>query len=287
MALLGVSASSLLKVLSDAFGRTTSGSLGVSSNGSAWSNVVGSWFANGSSQARSDDGTAISTVGGTHTKFATSSVDIPDGNGGVGLAFWVSSAGSYWAAYPTYSTSTVTVCGSVTAVGTSTAGCCSGTVTNANSFYTATCNNGSTVGGCGMNTTTKARAACAGNPGEPSCCNSGPNQVGQCYNCQLSSSSTQYNSTMNLSKSGSIVDSANYATSASSYTPAYSVAVSTSNGTITYSMYSGAGRTGTLYGSRSYDGSADMPATSMVGLFKGTSTANQGSLLANFYSSLI
>lgn len=287
MALLGVSASSLLKVLSDAFGRTTSGSLGLSSNGSAWSNIVGSWFANGSSQARSNDSTAISTVGGTQTKFATASVDIPDGNGGVGLAFWVSSAGSYWAAYPTYSTSTVTVCGSVTGVGTNTSGCCAGTVTNAQGYYSATCNNGAVVYGCGMNTTTKSRSACAGLPGEPSCCNNGPNLVGQCYNCQPSSNSTQYNSTMNLSKSGSIVDSANYATSSSSYTPAYSVAVSVSNGTITYSMYSGAGRTGTVYGSRSYNGSADMPDTSMVGLFKGTSTANQGSLLTNFYSSLI
>lgn len=129
---IGIVASSLLKSVFDSFTRTTSGSLGTSTSGAAWTALRGTWYANGS-QARSDDAGSnysLATVAiGTDT---TTSSDV---SGGVGVAFWVSDAGSWWAVVPYYTE---------TANSTCTNGNCSGT--ESFTFSVSNCNNGACSG---------------------------------------------------------------------------------------------------------------------------------------------
>ena len=108
--------------LVDAFTRTTSGSLG-----SFWTNVRGTWFANGS-QAQSNDAASNYSLASATLSSNNMSVSASVGGGG-GVAFWVSDANNWWAASytntsssyqcncgtcPTYSCNscTVTSCGS-------------------------------------------------------------------------------------------------------------------------------------------------------------------------------
>ena len=94
MRLLGVISSSISKVatLIDNFTRTTSGSLG-----GTWSNIIGTWSANGS-KAQNDTvssnvGLTAATAGGANPLF-TADVDADN----VGVAFWVTDSNNYWAA---------------------------------------------------------------------------------------------------------------------------------------------------------------------------------------------
>lgn len=104
MKILGIIASSILKKINDTFTRTTSGSLGTSSSGNLWNAITGVWYANGT-QAQSDTSVSSSSVAiagfslGPNVT-ATASVTL-----GTGIAFWVTDAGSWWAA-DSYSTQT-------------------------------------------------------------------------------------------------------------------------------------------------------------------------------------
>lgn len=107
MPILGVIASSLLKRISDLFNRTTSGSLGTSTSGQVWNATRGVWYANGS-QAQSDaiaSNYALASI--AFNANATMNVDT---SGGCGLAFWVTDSGSWWGAFPFYTSSTSTAC---------------------------------------------------------------------------------------------------------------------------------------------------------------------------------
>lgn len=91
--------------IADTFNRTTSNALGTTSDGNAvWTNLRGTWFANGS--AAQSDGTA------TDYPLAALTLNKQDVSltakttNGVGLAFWVSDAGSWWAAVPVHYTAT-------------------------------------------------------------------------------------------------------------------------------------------------------------------------------------
>lgn len=94
MRILGIVASSLSKVASliDTFTRTTSGSLG-----GTWSNIIGTWYANGS-QAQNDGVSSnisltAATAGGENPLLTA---DVSADN--VGVSFWVSDSNNYWAA---------------------------------------------------------------------------------------------------------------------------------------------------------------------------------------------
>lgn len=125
---IGILASSLLKNVFDSFTRTTTGQLGVSTSGALWTALRGTWYADGA-QAKSDDAAAnysIASVAiGTDT---TTSADV---SGGVGVAFWISDAGSWWAAVPYYTQTTNSNC---------TNGLCSGTENY--QYQATTCSNG-------------------------------------------------------------------------------------------------------------------------------------------------
>jgi hypothetical protein len=87
----------------DTFSRTTTTNLGTSESGIAWASRFGTWTANGS-VAVSSNAVSSGTAGALAyvdlgNKNALTSVSTP--NAGVGPAFWVTSAGSWWAAHLT------------------------------------------------------------------------------------------------------------------------------------------------------------------------------------------
>ena len=77
--------------LIDAFTRTTSGSLG-----GFWTNVRGTWYANGS-QAQSDDSASNYSLATGNLSSNNMTVSATVGGGG-GVGFWVSDANNWWAA---------------------------------------------------------------------------------------------------------------------------------------------------------------------------------------------
>ena len=94
MRILGVVASSISRVASliDTFTRTTAGSLG-----GTWSNIIGTWFANGT---KAENNTVTSNIGLTAAVAGGENplilADVTADN--VGVAFWVTDSSNYWAA---------------------------------------------------------------------------------------------------------------------------------------------------------------------------------------------
>jgi len=92
--ILGVVASSISRVASliDTFTRTTAGSLG-----GTWSNIIGTWFANGT---KAENNTVTSNIGLTAAEAGGENplilADVTADN--VGVAFWVTDSSNYWAA---------------------------------------------------------------------------------------------------------------------------------------------------------------------------------------------
>jgi hypothetical protein len=87
----------------DTFSRTTTSNLGTSESNVPWASRFGTWTANGS-VAVSSNAVSSGTAGALSyvdllAPDALTSVGVP--NAGVGAAFWVTSAGSWWAAHLT------------------------------------------------------------------------------------------------------------------------------------------------------------------------------------------
>ena len=94
----------LTNLITDNFNRSSSGGLGLTGSGFPWSAIRGTWYANGT-QAQSDDAAtnySIATLQ-AYSQDVTASASV---SGGTGVAFWVSDAGSWWAAVPYYNTYT-------------------------------------------------------------------------------------------------------------------------------------------------------------------------------------
>lgn len=138
--LRGIVSGSIVKKIIDQFTRTTSGLLGTATSGQIWSAIRGVWSANGS-QATSSD--TPSTYPIASISFGPNAILSADVSPGVGVAFWVSDANNWWAAYPFYTSST----GSPT---------CTGSVVTC-SDTTNTCN----PGGCGS-VGSSSSTACTG-----------------------------------------------------------------------------------------------------------------------------
>lgn len=145
--------------IQDAFNRaSTVSGLGTADSGQIWNALRGNWRISGSNTALSDDSASsypIASVnfGNTDVKVQT------DTSGGVGIAFWVSDSGSWWAAVPRYYTSTYQygICnaGQQSCIGagcTPSPNCCSGVSQSSSSSCDntpATCNgSGCTPSGC-------------------------------------------------------------------------------------------------------------------------------------------
>lgn len=193
------------KVVRDTFTRTSSGSLGIADSGQTWVATKGTWSANGSQATSADAG---STYPIASIKLKTNVSISADVSGGVGVAFWVSDANNWWAAYPYYSTSSGSSCSGPTVScsdynNTCAPGGC-GTVSSSSgtsyscsgasvscSDSTNTCN----PGGCGtISSSSSSSNSCTGtavsctdttnncNPGGGSLCSISSSSV-QTYDC--------------------------------------------------------------------------------------------------------
>lgn len=94
--------------IQDAFNRaSTSLGLGTADSGQIWSALRGNWRISGSNTAVSDDSASSYPIASVNLGSSDVKVQV-DTSGGTGVAFWVSDAGSWWASYPLYSTSSST-----------------------------------------------------------------------------------------------------------------------------------------------------------------------------------
>ena len=269
----------------DVFSRTSSGSLGTSSDGkTTWTNVRGTWEADGSSATSSNTpsnrSVATVTVGGT----TVTNLQVDTGtSGGVGLAFWVTDANSYYALYPSYSSSS-----------TSSSSCSTPAVNSGQNNYSGFCANGSSFSRplweC-FGPNFGQYASCEGT----NCCygfgsgwTPGSLMGNNWYTNGTKTTvtvTTTYNSTVNLEKveSGTLTSlvSNNYSSNTSGYSKAQSIAISTSGNTISYSMYSSTNKGGSTLVSASTTPASPVKAANF-GVFKGVSSADQGSTLDNF-----
>lgn len=285
-----------VSVDTDNFNRSTSGNLGSTSNkATVWTNVRGTWTANGS-QATSGDsvGTnAIATVTAATTNISNLQVDTLN-TGGVGPSFWVTDSGSWWATTTWHSTSSGT----------------SSSCTGGGSGFQASCSAGcNACGGC-PNTTTRyivylecpwgdaggyysvstgmsssTRNSICGEAGGYIRSYEGPFTLYACDVTSVTTSFTTYNSNFRLVNNAGVQVNTQYNTNNSSYSSAGSIAVSTVGDVITYSVYSGANKSGLLH-SGTYTASGATKGRG-VGVYKGDGGSNQGSSVDNFSVTVI
>lgn len=137
----------VLKILSDIFGRSTGGSLGSTAQGISWQNLRGTFYANGS-QAQSDDAGSNYTLASPEAQLGEDVTIKANVTPGMGVAFWITDAGSWWGAMPYYSSdsSSSTQCGpnqnGCEGSSCTPSGCC-GSVSSPQTYYVVDCN------GCG------------------------------------------------------------------------------------------------------------------------------------------
>ena len=292
----------LLLIVVDTFGRTVSGLIGTSSDGKAvWNSLRGTWAANGSAAAIASAASNrnLSTIELDGSNITNLQVDVGT-SGGVGLAFWVTDANSYYALYPSYSTSSSTSypCNSYRENSNfnNTSGMCS--VTGNRYKIQGLC--------CVLNPFTEEGLACYGPiyvtsntnvDGSTFANNYCSSQGKQTYSYASSTTAhtlgfqtstvitTTYNSTVNLDKtvSGSTTSlvSSNYVSNTSGFSKAQSIAISTSGNTISYSLYSSTNKGGSIISSGTNTPSTPLKGK-QVGLFHGVSSVDQGTTATNF-----
>jgi hypothetical protein len=273
----------LLLTFIDSFLRTSSLSLGTSSDGKAvWRNVRGTWTANGSSaisaDAASSNGIAVVDMDGSTV--VNQQVNT-NNSGGVGLSFWVTDANSYYALYPSYtfSSSTSTGCGGSVSTNYS---------VNCQTVYRSAQggNVGCAEGGeYSFNACETPQELCQRLSGSPLTSYIYYLNNSVCYYQPTTITTNTYTSRANLLKVESGTSSAlitnSYLSSNSTYSKASSIALSTSGNTISYSFYSQANKGGSVIASGSTSAVSPLKSTSF-GIFKGVSATEQGSTLNGF-----
>lgn len=283
---------------SDNFNRSTSGNLGNTSNrATVWTNVRGTWQADGSRAFSNDSaGThAIATVRAATSNISNLQVDTQN-TGGVGLAFWVSDANSWYAATTFYSfnSGTNTSCtggGSGLYEGGCPSICnqCGGCDTQSSRYYVEVYCPWGYWGeivrtGCSISSSL-ANSLC-GEPGGGGGGCRGPYTFYGCSTTAATVSFTNYNSNFRLINNGSNLVDTQYNTNSSGYSSAGSIAISTVGNIISYNVYSGANKGGTLIHSGAYTASNPNKGTN-VGIYKGDGGSNQGSHVDNFSLNVI
>lgn len=194
MPILGILASSTVKAIVDIFNRVTSGSLGTANTGQVWDAIRGVWFANGSAAQSNNTATDYAIAAIPLSQNATVNADT---TGGCGPSFWVTDSGSWWGAFPHYSSTSSTTCTGPTAYCYS-AGCTPANSCGAISETTSTTCTGATVsctdttntcnpGGCGTVTSTSVVISSYYGPNDTDCAGLGATSVA-CSNCGLGGS---------------------------------------------------------------------------------------------------
>lgn len=275
----------------DNFNRSTSGNLGSTSNkATVWTNQRGTWQADGSRAYSSDSaGThAVATIVGSTTNISNLQADTQN-TGGVGVAFWVSDANNYYAATTYYSTSSgsTTSCsggGSGLTEGGYASSCCAGQSSSQRWLVTTYCCDGTQLG-------PSARTTTSPSVGTINSCNNyygghcgdsadGPYTYYSCTTTNVTTSFTNYLSNFRIINNGSAIVNTEYNSNQSAHQTAGSIAISTSGNTISYSVYSGAGKSGLIH-SGSTTPSSPVKGRN-VGVYKGDGGSSQGSYVDNF-----
>ena len=129
----------LISIITDAWARTTSGGLGTSPIGNVWTNLSGVWTAN--SNALATTATAASSYPLATTPFKVqSTMQAKTVSQGAGIAFWVTSAGDWWAAVETNTSGSV-LSGYYCSSAACTSATCNGFVSTCTGFV-CTCTGG-------------------------------------------------------------------------------------------------------------------------------------------------
>lgn len=286
----------LLLAIIDSFNRSTSGTLGTSSDGKGvWKNVRGTWSANGSAASNSDtasnNNVAVIDLDGTN--ISNLQIDTAASGGGTGVSFWVQDSNNYYAAYPTYGTQTQTtqICGGSSGSGSS---------LPANACNAASVGTGQWYNWCefaGRVEPTGTSPSCGSVPSQWNTVvtkNCGPGwYLEQCIPSggytwggqSQSQSITNYQSTFKLLQtvggSTSEVVNTTYNNTTAGYSPTRSVAISTSGSVITYNVYSSTNKGGSVLATGTYNAGSPTKGYG-VGVFRGASSTQQGSTLTAF-----
>lgn len=183
-----------LKNFTDTFNRTTSGNLGTSSGGQLWTALRGVWSANGTQGTSADNPTTYPIA--SYDIGTANTLSRIDSGPGTGVAFWITDANSWWAAYPFYDSTSSSVCdqSQVTGANNPPAGNCCSTVTS-NTTYSCTgtqvtnTSNPPSASCCSSVTTNQGTAATcsaglvtgSSNPPSGSCCGGVTTNTGYTY----------------------------------------------------------------------------------------------------------
>ena len=139
--------------------------------------------------------------------------------------------------------------------------------------------------GC-TTTTSQRNAICGSTVGGYDTGNcQGPVTYYSCTSTYVTVSTTNYNSNFRLVNNTGVLVNTQYNTNSSSYSSAGSLAVSTAGDVITYSVYSGANKSGLLH-SGTYTATGATKGRG-VGVYKGDGGSNQGSSVDNFSVTVI
>lgn len=274
--------------ITDTFNRSN-GVLGTSSDGvSAWSNQRGS-FNIVSNMAQGSDTDSLATVPLNSSTITNGQVDMVSDQGGVGLAFWVTDANSFWGIYPSYTSvtnSTTTQSCSGGAIGGTYAvqnlpgNWCSRSCTGLDIYGYCQGSYQYFAGGrnsCGLTASQQntLNNNCAGDWYVSDCLN-GSCTVNNTY-VNVTNYTTNYTSDINIVNQNGIQHTNTYA---SNYNPARSIAISTAGNTISYSAYNAANKGGSVIASSSYTPSSPTKGN-RVGLIRRASNYAAGSYVDN------
>lgn len=292
---LGRAAKVAITSLSDNFDRTTSNTLGVpSGRGISWRNQRGIWSTNGSIATSATDKStnSIATILTASSTISNLQVDT-ENTGGVGLAFWVVDADNWWAATTGYATTpgssstTTTTCngGGALDLFTRPASCCAGNYSQTAQYVDTRCNNGTFQRLWGVPSPPASGHLVCHTRGGYDYKRSYTGTALGCTTTNVTNTQTttwtNYLANFKLINNGNVVVNTQYNTNTSSFSTIGSMAISTSGNTISYSVYSGSNKGGSLLHSGSYTASNPVKGRN-VGIFKGDGGSSQGSNLNNF-----
>lgn len=272
----------------DSFNRAN-GPLGTSSDGqSVWSVLRGNFSIDSNRAYSTDTNNSLATVLMDSDVIVNAQANMHNNEGGVGLAFWVTDANSWWSIYPSYQSVTTT----------------SSSTTCQSSFYPTfqiqntpgdacnrqcyavtvcgTCYDGYVVAcqsndGCFLRGFGDFDAICVarGAGGAYYTCQGGNCEAGR--SITTTTNTTTVESSINIRNQDGVQHKNAYSVS-SSASPTNSIAFSTAGNTITYSAYSAADKGGSIRTASTFTPTSPTKGK-RVGVFKTSSPTSQGSYI--------
>lgn len=288
-----------LAAITDSFTRTTTaGTLGNTDTGNTWSNLRGSWFANGTQAIES--ATAGSSYPLAVVELGSSNMVVSaDITYSTGVVVWGVDANNWWAVVGTnynYNYSYTTTCQSCTTC-SQTVYCCGSCPCNNGAPDTMDCCCGGYVntfvcyyydsyGACEYGEIVSTYDSCVslgcacGNAIEPqfTCCGNCCTEYYTCctnYSCTQTATAAQYQVKVLKSVAGTITE----VNSANLVSPATRVSVTTSGNTLSYTVYNGGSPIGTYSAAQTSPNTGTKP-----GIIKGPATNNPGAIFVDNFA---